>query len=238
MEEKTVIQYKDYLQNFIHIFQYINIIFIILGIIALAAPLELGFKIAGILFVVLAGCISYLMFKTKSFELSFNKDNWSYRHHTYSYDDIKSFVQTDRHFEITTDKKIVLDIMNFEVESLSEMLDILASHNITLRQKENTSAINKLFSYESMRIITLVFAAIDWLYLLFAFRKLSNMLVVAGLLSLVPPVFFAIFYVYRLLRGDLEVLDKLSTNLMMVFLLPVIAGFIVMYTNFSISKFT
>lgn len=238
MEEKCTIQYKKYLQNFIHIFQYINIIFIILGIIAIVAPLEWGFKLAGALLVILAGCISYLMYKTRSFELTFDKENWSYRNHTYRYDEIKSFVQTDRHFEITTDKKIVLDIMNFEVESLSEMLEVLANHNIIPGEVENTSALNKLFSYKNMRMITLVFAAIDWLYLLFAFKKVSNMLVVAGVLSLVPPIFFAIFYIYRLLRGDLEVLDKLSTNLMMVFLLPIIAGFIVMYTNFSISKFT
>lgn len=238
MEEKCIIQYKKYLQNFIHIFQYINIIFIILGIIAIVAPLEWGFKLAGALLVILAGCISYLMYKTRSFELTFDKENWSYRNRTYRYDEIKSFVQTDRHFEITTDKKIVLDIMNFEVESLSEMLEVLANHNIIPEEVENTSALNKLFSYKNMRMITLVFAAIDWLYLLFAFKKVSNMLVVAGVLSLVPPIFFAIFYIYRLLRGDLEVLDKLSTNLMMVFLLPIIAGFIVMYTNFSISKFT
>ena len=238
MEEKCTIQYKKYLQNFIHIFQYINIIFIILGLIAILAPLEWGFKIAGVLLVVLAGCISYLMYKTKSFELSFDQESWSYRNHSYRYYEIKNFIQTDRHFEITTDKKIVLDIMNFEVESLSEMLEVLANHNITPEEKENTSALNKLFSYNNMRTISLIFAAIDWIYLLFAFKKVSNMLVVAGVLSLIPPIFFAIFYIYRLLRGDLEILDKLSTNLMMVFLLPIIAGFIVMYTNFSISNFT
>ena len=71
MEEKCTIQYKKYLQNFIHIFQYINIIFIILGIIAIVAPLEWGFKLAGALLVILAGCISYLMYKTRSFELTF-----------------------------------------------------------------------------------------------------------------------------------------------------------------------
>lgn len=229
MENKIIIRQKKFYTVFSKLLIGVLSISLLSILISLFLAIPTGYKITGIIGIIVIVCILYFIYYYSFLKISIDQKSLFFNNQEILLKNI-SFTQTDAFFIINKKR---LPIMLYEMDDLNTLVHILEEHGIDIHIREDHSfmADNKV-----MTGILVSFAIIDWFYILTVYTMLYKYLIVCGILTFIPVLFVLYYYFRCLLKGHFDTLIKQRTNIFMTLFLPVIAGWIAIYKNYSLDQ--
>ncbi|MBO6046490.1 MAG: hypothetical protein J6P61_01940 [Erysipelotrichaceae bacterium] len=245
MSEKNTLNYQKSLTNFITLFKFIYpflavaTVFIVFRYKVQYYAFALGMA-AAVIFALLAALCWINMNNRIEYDHESMEVIKLFGKKTINFADLTAIKDTGRHIDFYEGSKRVLKLsgITHDVNDIANLINAASSHKVQLEDAEKHTIWDTIYGHDKMTMILLVLSILNFVYMMTTIIISTTNLVPFFIISLIIPLFSLGYYIYSLMKGNVDILSDARVLFFMTLIIPAFTLIIAIAKAYTISSFT